>query len=154
MSQLLDRLREGQSEAQKRHAEVTKRWQAMQVEFQSSAAEVNGYMKVIELETRRELEQAATAPTQEGPVSKAEHQAEQDSNKTQIVRDALAEHPGLTPAQLWGAVKHQFKRRNYVYAVLKRLKDRDQVVLRRGKYYLPEPPKVAENHKEENGVIQ
>jgi hypothetical protein len=31
---------------------------------------------------------------------------------------------------------------------LKRLKDRDQIVFRRGKYYLPEAPKIAEIQKE------
>lgn len=144
MSELIDRLKIGLAEAQARHAEVTKRHQAVTAEWQAVNAEVNGYQKVIELETRRELEKAASAPQMQGPVSQAKQQAEQDSNKTQIVRDALALHPGLTPAQVWGAVKNQISRRPYVYSVLKRLKDRKQIVERRGKYYLPEPPKTVE----------
>lgn len=144
MSELIDRLKIGLAEAQARHAEVTKRFQAAQAEWQLSNAEVTGYQKVLELETRRELEKAAVAPQIEGPASRSEHEAEQDSNKTQLVRDALALHPGLTPAQVWGAVKTRISRRTYVYSVLKRLKDRRQIVERRGKYYLPEAPKVPE----------
>ena len=144
MSDLIDRLKIGLAEAQARHAEITKKFQMAQAEWQAANAEVNGYQKVIELETRKELEKAATAPQMEGPVSQAEQQAEQDSNKTQIVRDALALHPGLTPAQVWGAVKNQISRRPYVYSVLKRLKDRKQIIEKRGKYYLPTPPKIEE----------
>jgi hypothetical protein len=41
-------------------------------------------------------------------------------------------------------VKTRIGRRTYVYSVLKRLKDRKQIIERRGKYYLPEAPKVVE----------
>lgn len=144
MSEMIDRLKIGLAEVQARHVEVTKRFQAAQAEWQLVNAEVTGYQKVIELETRRELEKAAVAPQVQGPASKAEQQADQDSNKTQLVREALALHPGLTPAQVWGAVKTRIGRRTYVYSILKRLKDRKQIVERRGKYYLPEAPKVLE----------
>ena len=105
-------------------------------------------MKVLEVEARKELEKAAIAPQMQGPASKAEHEAERDSNKTQLIRDALALHPGLTPAQVWGAVKTRITRRTYVYSVLKRLKDRKQIVEGRGKYYLPVAPKVAEESEQ------
>ena len=62
MSDMIDRLKEGLAEAQKRHAEVARRFSAVQVEFQAVVAEVNGYVKVIELETRRELEEAIPLP--------------------------------------------------------------------------------------------
>lgn len=148
MSQIIDRLKIGLAEAQARHAENTKRHQAITAEWQASNAEVNGYQKVIELETKRELERAADTPQMQGPASKAEHEADRDSNKTQLVRDALALHPGLTPAQVWGAVKTRITRRTYVYSVLKRLKDRKQIIERRGKYYLPEPPKIVEGEEQ------
>lgn len=143
MSDVIDRLKEGLAEAQKRHAEVAKRWQMVQAEWTAVNTEVSGYQKVIELETRRELERAAVAPQSQGPATRAEQQLEQETNKTQVVRNALAEHPGLTPAQIWGAVKGQINRRTYVYSILKRLKDRKQVIERRGKYYMPEVPKAA-----------
>jgi len=147
MRDILDRLREGLADAQARHAEVHKRWTAMQAEWQVSNALVVGYQKVIEEETRRQLEEAASTPKIEGPPTQAEQQAGQDSNKTQLVRKALAAHPGLTPAQVWGAVKGQIGKRTYVYSILKRLKDRDQIVVRRGKYYLPETPKITEGNE-------
>lgn len=148
MSETIDRLKIGLAEAQARHAEITKRHQAVTGEWQASNAEVTGYMKVLEVEARKELERAAIAPQMQGPASRAEHEAERDSNKTQLIRDALALHPGLTPAQLWGAVKTRITRRTYVYSVLKRLKDRKQIVERRGKYYLPVAPKVAEENEQ------
>jgi hypothetical protein len=147
MSQMIERLKEGLADAQKRHGEVTKRFQAAQAEWQASNAEVLGYQKVIELETRRDLEKAAIAPQMEGPVTQAEQQAGQDVNKTQLVKDALADHPGLTPAQLYGALKNQIGR-PYVYSVLKRLKDKKQVCEKRGKYYLPPTPKLEEGHEQ------
>jgi hypothetical protein len=150
MSQLIDHLKEGLAEAIKRHAEVTKRFQAAQAEWQAANAEVNGYQKVIELETRRELEKAAASPHMSEPATKQTEQAEREVNKTQLVKEALAEHPGLTPAQLWGALKDQMTRRNYVYSILKRLKDKKQVVEKRGKYYLPAIPKIEEGHEQPN----
>lgn len=145
MSQLIDRLKEGLAEVQKRQAEVGKRFSAMQLEWAAVNAELNGYNKVIELETKRELEKAATLPPIQGPPTQAEQRTDQDANQTQLVRDALASHPGgLTPAQVWGAVKGKVGRRNYVYSILKRLKDRKQVVEKRGKYSLPALPKIEE----------
>jgi hypothetical protein len=154
MSDLLERLKEGLAEAQKRQAEVGRRFQIVQLEFQAANAELVGYQKVLELETRRELEKAAAAPA-EGPATKAEQQAEAvEINKTQLVKDALADHPGLTPAQLYGALKHQMPRRNYLYSVLKRLKDRKQVCEKRGKYYLPAVPKIEEVHEQQPSTLQ
>lgn len=152
MSELIDRLREGLGEAQKRQAEVAKRLQSVQGEWASACAEVNGYVKVIELETRREMEKAATeTPAENSSVAQSNESSENDGdtvNKTQVVRDALEAHPGLTPAQLWGAVKTSIPKRTYVYSVLKRLKDRKQVIEKRGKYYLPPNQKTEEVQQE------
>ena len=145
MSEMIERLKEGLAEAQKRHVEATRRYQQAQVEFQAATAEVTGYQKVIELETRRELARAATAPPTELITQTTEPQTE--TNKTQIVKDALALHPGLTPAQLWGAVKNDIGKRTYVYSVLKRLKDRKQIFEKRGRYYLPPTPKIEEGNE-------
>lgn len=106
----------------------------------------------MQLETRRELEKAAATPPVQGPPTQAEAQqkaAEEIVNKTQVVRDVLASHPsGLTPAQVWGAVKGKIGRRTYVYSILKRLKDRKQVVEKRGKYTLPPMPKIEEGSEQ------
>jgi hypothetical protein len=152
VNNLIDRLKEGLADAQKRQAEVQKRFVAMQSEFQTVTAEVNGYQKVLELETRKELERAASIPFPEPSASDAIDSSDLKTSKTQLVKDTLAEHPGLTPAQLWGALKNEVGRRNYVYSVLKRLKDRKQVVEKRGKYYLPATPKIEEVHEQTNSL--
>jgi hypothetical protein len=149
MSELLDRLKDGLADAQKRQAESLKRFQAVQVEYNIVTAEVTGYQKVLELETRKELEKAAATPPVIGPQQQSEQQVERELNKTELVRSALAEHPGLTPAQLWGALRNQMGRRNYLYSILKRLKDRKQILEKRGKYYLPPTPKIEEGHEQQ-----
>ena len=47
----------------------------------------------------------------------------------------------MTPSDLWKQVKAQFTHRPYLYSALKRLKDRDEVTVRRGKYLLKNNPK-------------
>ena len=60
----------------------------------------------------------------------------QDVNKTEMIRAVLRRHPaGITPAELWQELNGEVSR-DYVYAVLKRLKDRDQISYRRKKYSL------------------
>jgi hypothetical protein len=59
-----------------------------------------------------------------------------ETNKTEMIREVLRQHTnGITPAQVWINVKDKVGR-NYVYSVLKRMKDKDEVKERRGKYYL------------------
>jgi hypothetical protein len=57
-------------------------------------------------------------------------------NKTEMIRDVLRRNPsGMTPAEVWKGLNGQIDRA-YVYSVLKRLKDRDQIAYRRKKYSL------------------
>ncbi len=57
-------------------------------------------------------------------------------NQTEMIREVLRQHTnGITPAQVWIKVKEHVER-NYVYSVLKRMKDKGEVKERRGKYYL------------------
>jgi hypothetical protein len=73
-------------------------------------------------------------------------------NKTNLIRDVLRQHPnGITPVEVWREVKGHIER-NYVYSVLKRLKDSKQVSERRGKYYLQVMPK-SEEDKEGNSIV-
>jgi putative SOS response-associated peptidase YedK len=74
------------------------------------------------------LPPTATPPTVET--------AAETLSKTDLIRNVLKQHPnGIVPVDLWREVKDQVDR-NYVYSVLKRLKDSKQVAERRGKYYL------------------
>jgi hypothetical protein len=75
-------------------------------------------------------------------------------NKTNLIRDAIRQHPGASPADLWDAVKEQVSR-TYLYSVLKRLKENDEVMVRRKRYYFKELSKPEAKEKlsvvEENG---
>jgi hypothetical protein len=69
-------------------------------------------------------------------------------NKTEMIRSVLRRHPsGMTPSELWNELNGQVSR-DYVYAVLKRLKDREQIAYKRKKYSLKEltSPKTIGGH--------
>jgi len=67
------------------------------------------------------------------------------TNKTELIRSLLRENPaGLTPPQIWEQVSEQFRHRPYLYSVLKRLKDQDEVVTRRNKYVLRQSQEVSQ----------
>lgn len=77
-------------------------------------------------------------------VAEHEHDEESDPvNKTEIVRELLRSHTnGITPADLWKGFQIQAPgtSRQYLYSVLKRLRDREYVCVRRGKYVLKTKP--------------
>jgi hypothetical protein len=75
-------------------------------------------------------------PTQAQPIAVSGIVVSPETNKTEMIREVLRQHTnGITPAQVWMNVKDKVER-NYVYSVLKRMKDKDEVKERRGKYYL------------------
>lgn len=78
----------------------------------------------------------ATQPAQAQPAALSGIAVSPETNKTEMIREVLRQHTnGITPAQVWMNVKDRVGR-NYVYSVLKRMKDKEQVKERRGKYYL------------------
>jgi hypothetical protein len=89
----------------------------------------------------------------------AEVLADQSANdiealsKTDSVRELLRRHPaGMTAVDIWNEVSADFKHRPYLYSVLKRLRDRDEVVMRRKRYYLKLANKVGEAKEQESVV--
>jgi hypothetical protein len=77
----------------------------------------------------------------------AQDLANSDVNKTELIREVLRQHPaGMTPKEIRIALKDEVSR-DYVYAVLKRLKDRDQIVFQRKKrkYFMRVPQKGEES---------
>jgi hypothetical protein len=68
------------------------------------------------------------------------------TNKTELIRAILRQNPaGLTPPQIWGLVSAHFKHRPYLYSVLKRLKDHDEVITRRNKYLLRQGTEASQS---------
>lgn len=163
MSTFLETLKLRLVEAQRQHQETTAKFQKAQAEFTASAQKMQSWQLALQAETQREQAEAAQAqanggaPQQETPATpmqsgtttaSAESPIRADVNKTQIIREQLRQHPaGMTGAELWNAVKTQIPARPYVYSVLKRLKDKDEVILRKKKYRLvPKPGEDVEAH--------
>jgi hypothetical protein len=69
-----------------------------------------------------------------------------ESNKTEAVRMLLRQHTsGMTPGEIWKNLQSQVSNRVYLYSVLKRLKDRGDVRVKRGKYYFNLKPEENES---------
>lgn len=175
MSKFLETLKQRLADAQARHQETQKRFQAAQaeataanqrfqavnVEFQGVSQEMAGWAKAVEVETKKEAAeaQAATGVTVPNVISASvaalplpevvdNPQNAERVNKTELVRDVLRSHPnGLKPVEVWKLVQEQIPHRAYVYSVLGRLKDRDLVSVRRGKYVYRAALKAAEDEK-------
>jgi len=149
-------------ETQRQHQEATVKFQKAQAEFQSIAQKLQSWQIAFQTETLREQAEAAQAqgttlqvtpakPMQNPAITtiaSAESQIGGAVNKTEIIRQQLRQHPaGMTGKELWDAVKVQISYRPYVYSVLKRLRDKDEVILRRKKYRLvPKPGEDVDAH--------
>lgn len=171
MSEYLERLKSDLADSQKRLTEVQQKMQSFQNVFQSAHADVQSYLRIIDAVTRREAEaeqQAnnsgpgiqtglevvsaiASVVVAAGKVLERPEAKPEDINKTDLIRDAIRQHPGASPADLWDSVKEQVSRA-YLYSVLKRLKENEEVIVRRKKYYFKAVSKPEEvvSVKEEN----
>lgn len=93
---------------------------------------------------------AATAPPTM-PQPEPDQTGEQKS-KTDLIRDLLRQNShGMTPTEIWSQVREQFKYRAYMYSVLKRLTDKEELSVRRGKYSIRIIPQEV---KEATATIQ
>jgi len=163
---------------QRTHQVLTQQLQATQAEYATCMQELNSLQILIGAEIKRmaaeqALEKAntgmvelsavvvATSDASAGlqPPDKDEKPDDGESvetNKTEAIRNMLRAHPGgLTPVEIWRSVKDQIPRRSYVYSVLGRLKDRDQVTWRRGKYFFRATAKSEDlKNQDQNISIQ
>jgi len=153
-----------------RHAECQKRFQAKQAqlnaanaEFQAVAQEFNSIQTLMNLELRKEQMEAmartvsptpSIAPHVAPAAASSPTAATAEVNKTETIRELLRQHTsGMTPSEIWNQplVRDQFPHRAYLYSVLKRLKDRGDIIEKKGKYVFKFMPKPEEN-KEQNMV--
>lgn len=176
MTLVLEELKGRLEAAQKRLATAQQRFQAAQVELQAAQGDCNVWGAAVLIETREDAARAAAAnenqlpmplsvqhpqPQQKSPIvpisasgSYLELQPEcptspDTTNKTDLVRDLLRQHAsGMTPADLWESAKGQISSRAYLYAILKRLRDRDEVTQRRKKYVLKFKPLEAKSESD------
>jgi len=156
----LDTLKLRLQDAQKRLQGVQQRLQVVTAEFQQVQQEFNSLNVVLATENRR-IQQLAVANGVLGPSPSPGAVPElppvavkAEINKTALVRTFLQQHPtGVTPSDLWQQLKSQLQQRAYLYSVLKRLKDKDEIRLNRGKYYFKQPHQPEEG-RNSNTVVQ
>ncbi len=169
MSTFLDTLKERLAESSQRYQEVSERFKIAQTEHQNATAklqrtqaeyttlgqEFGSWHKAVEVETRKEQAATVTAgiaptPQEHKPSATVVSQVPADVttpevNKTDLIREVLQQHPaGMIPADIWKSVKTNIPDRTYVYSVLKRLKDRGEISVKRGKYFFRMTPKPEE----------
>jgi hypothetical protein len=146
----LETLRSRLIEAQKHFAEKQQALQKAQVEFNNAAQELNSWQFAVAVETKKE--QANLQPTDQQTAQlsvdvSSPSASGSDVNKTTLIRQIIQQHPsGITPAQLWKQLDGRIEHRAYIYSTLKRLKDKGEVVERRGRYMLR--PAVAQGAAE------
>lgn len=143
------------TEVQKRVQQTQQELQAAQGRHQAALQEANSLQFMIHTETIR-LQQNNTIPVPTEPkaipADVASNQLE--VNKTDMIRDLLSRHPtGMTPTEIWREVKSQMTHRAYLYSVLGRLKDRDEVTVRRKKYFLRVVTKPAEGKEQQGSIV-
>jgi hypothetical protein len=148
MSQFLDELKTRLAEVLKRLQAAQQKAQAAQGELQAVTQEYNSLQYLANIEAARTQQSAGTSVTTTVPSRIAQSALPQaiEGNKTETVRELLRQHPtGMTPTDIWKEVKNQMAHRPYLYSILKRLKDKDEVTVRRGKYIAKILPKPEES---------
>ena len=176
MNPLLEGMKERLEIARTRLQKAQQTFQAAQAELQAATGEYTTWNSAISLLMREEEKRAAEAnekqipmdlpdlkPTSnDAPTAKPSDaddallQRAQEStlvNQTEKVREILRAHnSGLTPAGIWEEGRHDISSRAYLYAILKRLRDSDEVVFRRGKYQFKSKP-IAINGAEQGVTL-
>jgi hypothetical protein len=152
MSEFLEQLKLRFAEAQKRHQLATLKLQTAQQEHAAATQDFASWQNAVRTETIREQQTTGQQPTPAiPPVADTASQtttSREEFNKTDAIRQILRQHPeGLRPTDLWKQLGNQLKHRAYLYSVLKRLKDKQEVSERRGKYFFKVIPKVEDEER-------
>ncbi len=166
---LIELLRKRREEAQQRFQVAQQKFAVAQGELQAAQQELNSYAYTLSNEMRkRQMEEIAVqaakqggprAPTRIDTVSSTAEIASMPDihihmSKTALVRGVLQQNPnGIAPTDICKALKNQVASA-YVYSVLKRMKDRDEVTKKRGKYSLKQTQAhPAEEVAAQNGIV-
>jgi hypothetical protein len=166
MSKILEELQSRAAEAKKRLDEATALFQSAQQAQTQAQHNFNVWNLAAQIEAREEQQRQIVAsekqlplPTGKPHVTPSLSAAPEDVidnsealNKTDIVRNLLKQHPaGMSAVAIWEEVGTQFNHRPYLYSVLKRLRDRQEIVKRRNRYSLATIAR-AEGDKEQQVV--
>jgi hypothetical protein len=154
MDPLLDGMKERLEKAKERLTRAQLSFQAAQAEMQTAAGEYSVWNSAISLVIRDEEKRLAESRENQIPMDLPELQTQEEEhraeardisipvvasvatvNQTEKVRDIIRAHgTGITTGGIWTEVKDHISNRSYLYPILKRLRDRDEVCVRRGKY--------------------
>jgi hypothetical protein len=165
MTKITDELQTRVAESKERLDKAEKDFKLAQSVFQIATQDHNVWSLALQAELRDEQRKNAAATELQLPLPTAKPQlvavaiaSEQPAdnselpNKTGVVRNLLKQHPtGMSAVDIWREVGAQFVHRPYLYSVLKRLRDRNEIVKRRNKYCLTVVPK-SEEVKEQSVV--
>lgn len=175
MSMILEELQVRVADSKVRLDAASKTFQVAQLAFQQAQQDHSVWNAALLAEQRDEQRRAAAAIENQLPLPTSgenKNQVEREPlpwerddipdladeradhfNKTDAVRDLLRLHPaGMTAVDIWNEVRDEFKHRPYLYSVLKRLRDREEIVKRRNKYCLKSTPRTEEVR--EQAVVQ
>jgi hypothetical protein len=148
MSQFLEELKARLAEVLKRLQIAQQKSQIAQAELGAVTQEYNSLQYLASVEAAR-IQQSAGTPITVNVSSRIAQPAlpqASETNKTETIRELLRQHPtGMMPTEIWKEVKGQMTHRAYLYSILKRLKDKDEVTVRRGKYFAKVLPKPEES---------
>jgi hypothetical protein len=153
MQNFLEDLQARVADAEKRVRDAGSALQIADKAYNAAVNELQVWRSALDAEDRAQQARQAVFAGMENLVSPAAQDSITESgnasiertdlvqtgmtNKTELIRSLLRQNPaGLTPPQIWERVADQFKHRPYLYSVLKRLKDHNEVVTRRNKYML------------------
>lgn len=150
MSTVLDGLRERLELAKGRLARAQMAHVAATNELNLAVTEHNTWNAAVQIEQREEAGRQlplAEFPreSQQTADSATQDLHEEPINRTELVREQLRLHAGgMTTPELWKALSGQITSRAYLYSILKRLRDRDEITRKRGKNILkPKPTEEA-----------
>jgi len=167
MAQILEEIKGRLLEAQKQLSEAQQALAVATNRHQSAQHQFNIWNAAMQIEQREEQlrQDAAKAKQPELPLTSrpdaavapvsvstpVEQSEEQDGpNKTDIVRNLLRQHPaGMSAVDIWKTVGAQFNHRPYLYSVLKRLRDRNEISKKRNKYFLTAIAKSEEAREQQ-----
>ena len=161
MNEFVETLKSRVAESRQRLDEARKNFEVVEGVLKKAVAEYTAWEGALQSELRKPVTVAAVglaagvaAATATGTQANVPPIAA-DLNQTDLIRDALRRRPtGLTPAELWKVVGDQVANRSYIYAVLGRLKERDQVYVRRGKYHIKVVEKSEPDGENQELVVQ
>jgi hypothetical protein len=157
MTKITDELQIRVAESKERLDKAEKDFKVAQAAFQTAQQDHNVWSLALQAEARDEQRKNAAATERQLPLPSVKPQSvaavvseqpidnSEALNKTDVVRNLLRQHPtGMSAVDIWKEVGAQFNHRPYLYSVLKRLRDRNEIVKRRNKYCLTVIPKVEE----------